>query len=97
MKRGDVPGNVTRDAGNEFGEALQFIGGIVEAGNQEGDNFEPQAHLVDAADAIKDRRNASAEFVVVAIVEAFEIHLVEIEPRSNIVEYLLRSVAVGNE
>ena len=42
-------------------------------------------------------RDASAEFVVVAIVEALEIDLVEIEPRAQVFEDLRRAVAVGNE
>ena len=41
--------------------------------------------------------DASAEFVVMAIVEALEINFVEIEPRAQIFEHLRRAVAVGDE
>ena len=52
---------------------------------------------MDAADAVEDRSNAAAEFVVVAVVETFEIDFVEIEPGAQVFENLRRGVAVGNE
>lgn len=41
VEGGDVPGNVGRDAGQEFGEAAKFVGRIVEAGDEQRDDFEP--------------------------------------------------------
>jgi hypothetical protein len=97
VKSRDVPGNVGRDAGEEFGEAAQFVGGIVEAGDEQRDDLKPQAHLVDAADALENGRDAAAEFVVVAIVEAFEIDFIQVEPGPHVVEHLWGSVAIGDE
>jgi hypothetical protein len=71
--------------------------GIVEAGNQQRDDFEPQAHGVDAANAFENGADAAAEFVVVAVVEALEIDFVEIEPGAHVFENLRRAVAVGDE
>ena len=70
---------------------------IVEAGDEQRNDLEPQSHLVNAADAVEDGTDASAEFVVVAIVEALEIDFVEIEPGAQIFENLRSAVAVGNE
>ncbi len=52
---------------------------------------------MDAADAVEDRSDAAAEFVVVAVVETFEIDFVEIEPGAQVFENLRSAVAVGNE
>ena len=93
----DVPGDVGRNSGEEFGEAAEFVGRVIEAGDEEGDDFEPQAHSVDAANTFEDRGDAAAEFVIVTVVEAFEIDFVKIEPRAQVFEDLRRSVAVGDE
>src|SRR5580704_319890 len=97
VKGGDVPGNVRRDSGQEFGKAAQLVGGIVEAGDEEGDDLEPEPHLVDTADAVEDGTDASAEFMVVAVIKAFEIDLVQIEPGAQVFENLGSAVAVGDE
>ena len=52
---------------------------------------------MDAANAVEDGGDASAEFVIVAIVETLEIDFVEIEMRAQIFENLRRAVAVGDE
>jgi len=97
MKSGDVPGNVGRNARQKFGEAAQFVIAVVEAGNEKCNDFEPEPHLVDAADALENGADAAAEFVIVAVVEALEIHFIEIKPRANVVEDLRSAVAVGDE
>ena len=81
VKGGDVPGNVRRNAGQEFGEAAQFVGGIVEAGDQKRDDFEPETHFVHAANGVEDGADASAEFVIVAIVESSSDRLCRNPPR----------------
>ena len=50
-----------------------------------------------AANGVEDRPDASAQFVVVAIVEALQIDLVKIDPRTQVFEHLRRAVAVGDE
>ena len=97
VEGGYVPGDVWRNLREEFGEAAEFVGEIVEAGDEEGDDFEPEAHLVNAANAVEDGADASAEFMVVAVVETFEIDFVEIEMRAEIFEDLGSAVAVGDE
>ena len=52
---------------------------------------------MNAADGFEDWTDTSAEFVIVAIVEAFEIDFVEIKPGAQIFEDLRRAVAVGDE
>ena len=41
VEGGHVPRNVWRDSGEKFGEAAEFTGIVVEAGDEEGDDFEP--------------------------------------------------------
>jgi hypothetical protein len=38
-----VPGDIGRDAGQEFGRGAQFLARIVEAGDHQGDHFQPEA------------------------------------------------------
>src|SRR5580658_1859214 len=97
VEGGDVPGNVGGDLREEFGEAAEFVGVVVEAGDQERHDFEPQSRLMDAADAIENGSDAAAEFVVVAVVKTFEIDFVQIEPGAQVFENLGSGVAVGDE
>ena len=75
----------------------QFVVAVVEAGNEQGDDLQPDAHLVQTADGVEDRLQASAELAIVAIVEALEVHLVEIDPGMEILEHLRSSVAIRNK
>ena len=97
VKGGDVPGNVGRDARQEFGEAAKFVGVVVEAGDEKRDDLEPEPRLMNAADAIEDGSDAAAEFVVVTVVKALEIDFVQIEPGAQVFENLRSAVAVRNE
>ena len=49
------------------------------------------------ADGVQDRAQPAAQFVIVAIVEALQIHLVEVHPGPQIFEHLGSGVAVGDE
>src|SRR5450631_130792 len=97
VKGSDVPRDVGRYPGDEIREAAKFIWGVIEAGDQQRNDLEPQSHLVNPADAVEDGTDSPAELMVVAIVEALEIHFVEIEPGPNVFEDLRCAVAVGNE
>ena len=79
------------------GQPRQLVARVVEAGNQQRDDLDPEAHRVQAADRVEDRLEAAAELAVVAIVEALEIDLVEIDPRPQVLEHLRRAVAVRHE
>jgi hypothetical protein len=92
-----VPGNVGRHIGQKCGQLAEFVVAVVEAGNEQGDDLQPHAHLVQTADGVEDRLQASAEFAIVAIIEALEVHLVEIDPGMEILEHLRRAVAVRNK
>ncbi len=97
VKCGHVPWNVCGNAGKEFREAAQFVAGVIEAGDEQRHDLQPQSHLVNATDAVEDGGDASAEFVIVAIVETLQINLVEIEMGTQVFEHLGSGVAVGNE
>ena len=58
VKRGDMPGNVCRNSGEKFRQPLQFVVGVVEAGNEQRNDLQPEAHRVQAADGVEDRLQA---------------------------------------
>ena len=87
----------TRDARQEFGDSRQFRWRIVEAGNHQRHDFQPETHGVNAPDGVQNRGEASAQFMIVAVVETFQIHLVEVHPGPQIFEHLGGGVAVGDE
>src|SRR5205823_8959976 len=69
---------------------------IVEAGNDERHDLRPDAALLESLDRVEHRLQHAAEVAVVAVVESFEIDLVQIDVRRDVVEHLGRSVAVRN-
>src|ERR1039458_7701582 len=84
VERRDVPGNVRGDAGQESRHGLQLRIRVVEAGNHQGYDFQPKAHLVDAADGVENRPDPASQFVVAPVVEAFQIHFVQVNPWADI-------------
>src|SRR5208283_5400018 len=52
---------------------------------------------MDAADALEDRADAAAEFMIMTVVKAFEIDLIQVNPGMQVFKNLRRAVAVGNE
>ena len=94
VKRGDVPRNVRRHAGDERREPLELVAGIVESRNQQRDDLDPEIHRVQPANRVEDRLQPSAKLTVMAIVEALEIDFVQIDPRAQIFEHFRRAVAV---
>ena len=49
---------------------------------------------MEGADRVQDRLDAAAELTVVPVVKALEIDLVEIDPRSDVIQHARRAVAV---
>src|SRR5579871_148750 len=97
MKCGHMPRNINGNAREEFGELAEFLLRVVEAGNQEGDDLQPETDLVNATDALKDRTDSSAELMIVTVVEALEIHFVEIDPWAQKFKHLRRGVAIRHK
>ena len=52
---------------------------------------------MDASDGVENRPEAASQFVVAPVVEALEIHFVQVYPRADVFEHLRRGVAVGYE
>jgi len=97
VERRHVPGNVRRHRGHEPGQLLQLVGAVVEARDQERHDLDPHAHLVQTADRERDRLEPSAKLSVLAVVEALEIHLVEVDVGTDEVEDAPGPVAVRDE
>src|SRR5581483_4832447 len=82
---------------NERGQLLELFLGIIESGNEQGYEFDPNSHRVKTSDSIEDRADATAEFVIMAVAETLQVHLVKINPWAQIFENLRGSISVGNE
>ena len=96
MERRDVPRNVGIDARQELGDLRQLLVRIVEAGNDERDDLDPDAALLETLDRIEHRLQSAAEVTVMGVRETFEIDFVEIDVGRDVIEHLLRSVSVGD-
>jgi hypothetical protein len=92
-----VPRNIARNAGQKFRHAAQSLVGIVEAGDDESHHFQPEAHLVNAADGVENGRDPAAQLAVMAGVEALQVDLVQVGPGADIFQHLRGGVAVRNE
>ena len=65
MEGGDVPGHEGIDAGEEVGHAFEFVGIVAEAGDDEGDDFDPEVALLEHSDGVGDVFQDAAELAVV--------------------------------
>src|SRR5262245_37461886 len=97
MEGGDMPGNVGRDARKKPGESLELFVRIIETGNQEGHDLQPETHVVQALDCVENRLKPPAELPIVAIIEALQVDFVKIDPRSDEFQNLGCAVPVGNK
>src|SRR4030095_1054981 len=97
MERRDVPRYVDRDAGEERRQPAKFLFAVVEAGNEERDDLDPDAGPREPRDGVENWLQPSAQLTVSAIVEALEIDLVKIDMRSQVFEDALGAVAVRHE
>jgi len=76
MKSGDVPGDLGIDGDKEAGDVAQFGFVVVESRDEEGDNLQPEATLVDHLDAGLDVVEGSAEGPIGLIPEGLEVDLI---------------------
>ena len=97
VKCSHMPRDIGRHAGEKVRQPFKFVVRIVKARDQQGNNLEPHTHLMQAPDRVQNRADASAQLVVVAIVETLEIDFVEIDPGPNVFQNLRRAVAVGHK
>ena len=80
----------------EIGHAFEIVGIVAEAGNDERDDLDPEAALLEHLDGVGDVFHHAAELAVVFGVEGFEIDLVRIDVGPDEIEHLRRAVAVGD-
>jgi len=50
-----MPRNIRRHARQELGQPSQFVAGVVEPGNHQRNDLQPEAHLVQLSNGIQDR------------------------------------------
>src|SRR5882724_11112065 len=54
VKRGDVPRDIWRDTAYELRHLPQLVVTVVEARNEQRDNFQPDSHFVQSTNGVKD-------------------------------------------
>src|SRR5262245_5066248 len=91
-----MPGNIRGDARQEIRQPGELVPRVVEPGNQERHDLEPEPHRVKTTNRLEDRLEPAPELPVVPIVEALQVDLVEIDPRAEVLQHLWSTVAVGN-
>src|SRR5229473_3214372 len=77
-----MPRNIRPHACQKLGQPSQFVAGVVEPGNHQRNDFQPEAHLVQPSNGIQDGLQAPAELTITAVIKALQVHLVKIHPRS---------------
>src|SRR4051812_4656680 len=97
MERCDVPRDIRRDGSDEFSQAADLIVRVVESWNQQRDDLQPEADLVNALDGVENWLKASTELAVVRVVEALEVDFVQVNVRAQEVEHLRGGVPIRDE
>ncbi len=97
VEGGDVPGNVRADRDEKACGLAQFLVAVVEAGDDERDNLQPEAALEHHADGAQDVFQGAAQLAIAAFGKALEVDLVGDDPGAQKVEDLGRGVAVGDK
>src|SRR5712692_10351336 len=69
-----MPRNIRRHARQKLGKASQFIAGVVEPGNHQRNDLQPEAHLVQLSNGIQDGLQAPAELTITAVIKALQVH-----------------------
>src|SRR5713101_1963041 len=95
VKRRGVPGNVWRHTCNKCCKPVQFVIRVIEAGNHERNNFQPEAHFVQAPNCVQDGLQTPAKLVIVAVIKTLQINFVEVNPGSQVLKHLGGAVPVG--
>jgi len=97
MECGDVPGHVNGNARDELGDAAKFVVAVVEAGDDQRDDLDPESHVVQALDGLQNVFQCAAEFTIALVVEGLEINFVEGDVGLDVFEDLRRRIAVADE
>src|SRR3989454_7914993 len=86
VEGGHVPGDAGREAGEEARDVSQLFVAVIEAGNDQGDDLEPEAQLMHHPDTVQDVLELAAERAVVLVSEGLQVDLVEIGKGTDILE-----------
>src|SRR5207253_6280280 len=94
VEGGHVPGDAGREAGEEMCDVAQLFVAVIEAGNDQGDDLEPEAHLVHHLDPVYDVLELAAQGTVVLVAKGLEVDLVEIGEGADVLEDFPRGIAI---
>ena len=64
-----MPWDIGGYARYEFSQSGQFFLRIVKSRHQQGDDFEPDPHFMNAADSVQNGLEAATKFSILAVVE----------------------------
>lgn len=94
----DMPRNGRVDILDKTGQLLQLLAGIVETGNKQGGDFNPDSQLMHETDSIKDWLEAGlAYFFVESIAEGLDVDINAIQHRRQVAADLWGHVAVTDK
>ena len=91
-----MPGDVRRDRHEEARDVADLLVGVVEAGDQQRHDLEPEPPGVQEPDGVEHGLQHASQLPVALVVEPLEVDLVEVHPRADVVEDLRGRVAVGD-
>ena len=94
MERRHMPGNVGRNAGEKSSDVTELFAGVVEARNNQRHNFQPEAFLMKLLNRVQHTVEAATEFSIISVAKALQIHLIQIDPGAQIVDYFRRSIPI---
>src|SRR6266850_980239 len=96
MKCRDMPGDVRRYSCQKLRYIAKLLVAVVEPGNQQRHDFQPESHHIQPLNRIEDVVEHSSELAIIPILKTLEVDLVEIHPWFDVFENLRRAVAVRN-
>src|SRR5439155_8326182 len=94
MKCRDVPGNIGRYFGEKFRDVSKFLVAVVESGDDERHDLQPESHGIQPLDRIENILEQSAELTIIPILKTLEIDLVEVHPGFDVLQDFRRTVPV---
>src|SRR2546430_6083522 len=94
VEGGHVPWDAGREASEEPGDVPQLLVAVIEAGNDQRHDLEPEAHLVHHPNAVHDVLELAAQGTVVLVAEGLEVDLVEIGEGADVLEDFPRGIAI---
>ena len=98
MEAGYMPGDVWIDRSDKLRYILQFLVGIIPAGDQQGGDFYPDPEFLHQTYTIEDRFQVGpADLTVKLVCKGFEVDVVTVEERGDLPGRFRADIAVADK